>query len=263
MGDDIQERRERAFESCKKYARHWMEAEVVPGLQASDKELAWAYLPFLLEGDPEQPCEVSVVAAKPKKGISRTRVLEGAPEGTSASAEACIEHAIMRAADGDRGHDLALEWAGAAYLETGREPPRPLARWIAERLANPPLSRLGRKPTAWRDRRIGWLVGFLDHNLKSEVKKYNLPPKNRLPIKRSLEAWRDHCICDAVAEACNDIPALNSVTYETVVRSRRRFRNELRPRPDLYAGHGFDPQYAEAIGRETAARVAARFRGEN
>ena len=101
MADDSQERRERTFEEYFRYSRRQIEILIAPGLLADVETLAQAYLPYLLDGDPEEPT-VSRIPGGP------TYVREGAPAGMGTPPEFWVRLLIGQAEEGNRGAERAF-----------------------------------------------------------------------------------------------------------------------------------------------------------
>lgn len=265
MADDSQERRERTFEEYVRYSRRQIEILIAPGLLADVETLAQAYLPYLLDGDPEEPT-VSRIPGGP------TYVREGAPAGMGTPPEFWVRLLIGQAEEGNRGAERALElahhiyrtaqlaaWREAvtAHLETIRWSARLLASWMAARSENLPAPRRRRPPTPWRDRQLRLLVQCL-YIPTRESEKYGLSSQSLLPLKRFPDAKRKPALCvfDAVLEAWNDVrathPDFPRLTYYAVEKAWRATRPNgiYPPFPDLYAGTGIDPeQHTEAVRR--------------
>ena len=247
------EERKPIYDAYVAYSKSWIRIRVVPFLCTDDEQLARHYLPYLLEGDPEEPTELNIQEylpeSTPENPVVQQRVIfrEAAPEGMGTPPEAWIRLLIVNAKNGHRASTLALELAHKAYLETNREVPRSLSSWSARRLKKPPAPGPGRPTVTERDRRIGWLLQLL-FVPRRMAKEAGLSSK-RLPIKRKVECERDLCICDAVVDAWNSVPGLPSNTYDGVVSARRHTRGKHRPRPDLLAKTGIDPDRLAEVGR--------------
>ena len=195
------EERKPIYDAYVAYSKSWISIWVVPFLCTDDETLARHYLPYLLEGDPEEPTELNIQEylpeSTPENPVVQQRVIfrEAAPEGMGTPPEAWIRLLIVNAKNGHRASTLALELAHKAYLETNREVPRSLSSWSARRLKKPPAPGPGRPTVTERDRRIGWLLQLL-FVPRRMAKEAGLSSK-RLPIKRKVECERDLCICDA------------------------------------------------------------------
>ena len=247
------EERKRIYDAYVAYSTSWISIWVVPFLCTDDEQLARHYLPYLLEGDPEEPTELVIQEhlpeSTPENPVIQERVLcrEGAPEGMGTPPEAWIQLLIVNAENGHRASERALELAQAVYLETNREISRSLSLRNARRLKNPSALRRRDAPTSERNRRIGWLLQLLyvprrmamEHGLSSR----------RLSIRRKQERVRDLSIYDAVAEAWNSVPDLPSITYDGVAAAWKHTKKKHSARPDLLAKTGVDPERLAEVGR--------------
>ena len=235
------EERKRIYDAYVAYSKSWIRIRVVPFLCTDDEQLARHYLPYLLEGDPEEPTKLVIQEylpeSTPENPVVQQRVIfrEAAPKGMGTPPEAWVQLLILNAENSHRASERALELAHTVYLETNREIPRPLSLWSARRLKNPSARRRD-APTSERDRRIGWLLRLL--YVPRRMAKESGLSSRRLPIKRNKEGERDLCICDAVAEAWHSVPGLPSNTYDGVVSAWEHTRGKHRPRPDLLAKNG-------------------------
>ena len=239
------EERKRIYDAYVAYSTSWISIWVVPFLCTDDEKLARHYLPYLLEGDPEEPTELVIHRNTFPKALPR--ILLFAPKGMGTPPEAWIRLLIVNAENGHRASSLALELAHAVYLETNREVPRSLSSWSARELKKPPAPGPGRPTVTERDRRIGWLLQLL-YVPRRMAKEAGLSSR-RLPIKRKKESERDLCICDAVVDALNRVPGLPSNTYDSVLAAWRHTRGKHRPRPDLLAETGVDLDRLAEVGR--------------
>ena len=247
------EERKRIYDAYVASSKSWIRIRVVPFLCTDDEQLARHYLPYLLEGDPEEPTKLVIQEylpeSTPENPVFQQRVIfrEAAPKGMGTPPEAWIRLLIVNAKNGHRASTLALELAHKAYLETNREVPRSLSSWSARRLKKPPAPGPGRPTVTERDRRIGWLLQLL-FVPRRMAKEAGLSSR-RLPIKRKVDSERHLCICDAVVDAWNSVPGLPSNTYDGVVSAWEHTRGKHRPRPDLLAKTGIDLDRLAEVGR--------------
>lgn len=266
-----QEIRKRSFEKCVEYAERHIESLIAPILLVDVETVAHAYLPYLLDGDPEKPTIIRIPGCAPY-------VREGAPAGMGTPQEFWVRLLIGQAEEGNRAAERALElahhlyrtvqlgaWrqADTARLEEIRQAAQLLDSWVAARLASPPRRR--RRSKSWQARQLSLLIQCSYIRIRGS-KKRGLSPELLLPVKREEDEKKSEpalTICDAVLVAWTslrdkypDLPRITYYTVENAWRATTGADGKYLPFPDLHAGTGIDPtQHAEAARRWLETRM--------
>ena len=120
------EERKPIYDAYVASSKSWISIWVVPFLCTDDETLARHYLPYLLEGDPEEPTKLVIQEylpeSTPENPVVQQRVIcrEAAPEGMGTPPEAWVQLLILNAENTHRASDARVG-VGAHGL-SGNEP---------------------------------------------------------------------------------------------------------------------------------------------